>query len=43
MYAYLSSNWLQENDATHPSYLSGPMDTQEVLSNSTKKVKIWEG
>jgi hypothetical protein len=22
-------NWLQEKDATHPSYLSGPMDTQK--------------
>jgi hypothetical protein len=30
MYNYLSSNWLQENDATHPSYLSGPMDTKKV-------------
>jgi len=30
MYTYLSSNWLRENDATHPPYLSGPMDTQKV-------------
>jgi len=30
MYTYLSNNWLQENDATYPTYLSGPMDTQKV-------------
>jgi hypothetical protein len=30
MYTYLSSNWLQENDATYPSYLSGPMDTKKI-------------
>ena len=34
MYTYLSSNWLQENDATHPTYLSGPMDTQKSKYNS---------
>jgi len=46
MYIYLSSNWLQENDATHPSYLTGPMDTQKsqgaVLPNSMKKGKNLE-
>ena len=34
MYTYLSSNWLQENDATHPTYLSGPMDTQKSRYSS---------
>ena len=34
MYTYLSSNLLQENDATHPTYLSGPMDTQKSRYNS---------
>jgi hypothetical protein len=47
MYTYLSSNWLQENDATHPSYLSGPMDTQKIKVKFSpivrKKVKIWKG
>ena len=34
MYTYLSSNWLQENDATHPTYISGPMDTQKSRYSS---------
>jgi len=34
MYTYLSSNWLQENDATHPTYLSGPMETQKSRYSS---------
>jgi len=34
MYTYLSSNWLQENDAIHPTYLSGPMDTQKSRYSS---------
>ena len=34
MYTYLSSSWLQENDATHPTYLSGPMDTQKSRYSS---------
>jgi hypothetical protein len=45
MYTYLSRNWLQENDATRPSYLSGPMDTKSrgtVLPNSMKKGKNLE-
>jgi hypothetical protein len=35
MYTYLSSNWLQDNDATHPSYLSGPMDTKKSRYSSS--------
>jgi len=31
---YLSSNSVQENDATHPSYLSGRMVTQKVKVES---------
>jgi hypothetical protein len=34
MYNYLSSNWLEENDETHPSYLSGPMDTKKSWYSS---------
>jgi hypothetical protein len=44
MYTYLSTNWLQENDATHPGYISGPIDTQKVKVQFSpivrKKVKI---
>jgi hypothetical protein len=46
MCTYLSTNWLQENDATHPSYLSGANGHTKsqgtVLPNSMKKGKNLE-